>query len=288
MKTIAFVTSSSDPHLIQDDRLAIEPLRKLGFDVLPLVWDDPSQDLALFDAFVFRSCWNYHRKAEFFENWLKDLKKLNRPVFNSIEINIWNLNKKYLLDLARKGVVIPETTFLPAGTFNSNLIPHYLQKIQSEKIVVKPSISLNGEDTYLLPKFEIEKIILRSLEINKSRDLLLQQFIPEIQTDGEISLMYFNKKFSHAIRKTAKQEEFRIHQEHGGSREAFFPESDVLSFAIDVVRAIPEDLLFCRVDLVRSSGKRYLIEFEILDPMLFLGMDLQAPDRFAKAIAEVL
>ena len=37
----------------------------------------------------------------------------------------------------------------------------------------------------------------------KDREILIQEFIPEIKTAGEISLIFFNKEFSHAIRKTA-------------------------------------------------------------------------------------
>jgi glutathione synthase/RimK-type ligase-like ATP-grasp enzyme len=287
-KKIAFVTSEADPNLIMDDRLVIEPLRKMGIDVEPLVWDRPPQDLFSFDAFVFRSCWNYHRKQAEFEAWLNSLRALHVPVLNSVEINLWNLSKKYLLDLEGCGVVIPETTFLPAKTFEADDLNEYLHLIKSEKIIVKPAVSLNGEDTFLIDKNDPALITKRSMEINDLRDLLLQQFIPEIQTGGEISLIYFNRQFCHGVRKTAKQGEFRIHEEHGGSRVAYIPDAEDLHFANSVVDKITENLLFCRVDIVKSGNKIYLIELEIMDPMLFLGMDKKAPERFALAIDEVL
>lgn len=287
-KRIAFVTSEVDPHLIPDDRLAIAPLAKLGIDVEILVWDGPVQNLDSYDAFVFRSCWNYHKKHPEFVSWLNNMRSLHIPVFNPIETNIWNLSKKYLLDLESCGVVIPETTFLPAGSFNEDHLEHYMELIQSEKIVVKPAISLNGEDTFLIDKNNAAEISARCSEINQSRDVLLQQFIPEIQTEGEISLMYFSKQFCHALRKTAKKGEFRIHEEHGGSRESYIPDAEELRFANAVVDTITDDLLFCRVDIVKSGKKIYLIELEILDPMLFLGMDPKAPERFASALEEVL
>jgi glutathione synthase/RimK-type ligase-like ATP-grasp enzyme len=287
-KKIAFVTSEADPNLIADDRLAFAPLEKLGIDVEPLIWDRPGQKLEGFDAFVFRSCWNYHKKHAQFSDWLNKLGALDTQILNSIEINQWNLSKKYLLDLELCGIAIPETTFLPAKSFNPNDLDEYLQLINSEKVVVKPAVSLNGDDTFLVDKSDFASMTKKANEINHSRDLLLQQFIPEVQTGGEISLIYFNGQFCHAIRKTAKSGEFRIHEEHGGTRESYIPDADDLRFANNVVDQITENLLFCRVDLIKSDNKIYLIELEILDPMLFLGMDPKAPGRFAAAIDEVL
>ncbi len=287
-KKVAFVTSEADPNLIPDDRMAIAPLEKLGIDVEVLVWDRPGQDLGSYDAFIFRSCWNYHRKHSEFVTWLNGLRSLHIPVFNPVETNIWNLSKKYLLDLESCGIVIPETVFLPGHSFKEDHLEHYLESIPSEKVVIKPAVSLNGEDTYLFERTESTAIKSKCSEINSTRDLLLQQFIPEIQTEGEISLIYFNKQYCHAIRKTAKKGEFRIHEEHGGTRVAYLPDAAELHFANSVVDTITEDLLFCRVDIVKSGSKIYLIELEILDPMLFLGMDPKAPQRFANAIDEVL
>jgi glutathione synthase/RimK-type ligase-like ATP-grasp enzyme len=291
LRKIAFVTSEADPNLISDDKLAIEPLLKLGIEVEILVWDRPTnkiEHLDYLDGIIFRSCWNYHKKHEQFMGWLNSLRSRHVPVFNSVDINLWNLSKKYLLDLELCGVCIPETVFIPAGTFGETQLSFDLSAIPSDKIVVKPAVSLNGEDTYLIEKADTEGILKHSAEINKTRDLLLQQFIPEIQSGGELSLIFFNKKFSHAIQKTAKAGEFRIHEEHGGSRRAYTPTAEVLKFASDVVSHITDDMLFCRVDLVQSGKKIYLIELEILDPMLFLGMDPGAPARFADAISSVL
>lgn len=290
-RKIAFVTSEADPNLIKDDRLAIEPLQKLGIDVEVLVWDRTSnklEHLDYLDGIVFRSCWNYHRKHDQFTAWLNALKSRHIPAFNSIDINLWNLSKKYLLDLQLCGISVPETVFIPAGTFGETRLSFDISSIPSEKIIVKPAISLNGEDTFLLEKSDTEGLHLRATEINRHRDLILQQFIPEIQNDGELSLIFFNKKFSHAIRKNAKSGEFRIHEEHGGTRSPYYPSADVLAFANDVVSQITDEMLFCRVDLIETPQKIFLIELEILDPMLFLEMDEQAPQRFADAIDEVL
>ncbi len=288
MKTIAFITSEEDPQLINDDRLAFAPLLDLGLEVRPLVWDSDA-DLTSFDAFIFRSCWNYHRKFDQFISWLDSLEKLRKPVLNAVGVSRWNLNKKYLLELKKKGAVIPETEWIEKrSVIQPAQLASIIKKIPSEKVVIKPAVSLNGQDTYLLVSselLEIEKVIK---ELLKERDVLIQEFIPEVKTSGEVSLVFFDGKFSHAIKKIPSREEFRVHSEYGGTRVSVTPSIDIINQAERVLAMIGESLLFCRVDIVEKEGVAILIEAEIIDPMLFLGYSEGAPERFAKAIKKRL
>ena len=54
MKKIGFVTSTEDPDLTADDKLAIPTLAKLGFSVLPVVWSGLG-DFANLDGLICRS-----------------------------------------------------------------------------------------------------------------------------------------------------------------------------------------------------------------------------------------
>jgi len=53
------------------------------------------------------------------------------------------------------------------------------------------------------------------------RAILIQQFIPEIQMNGEISFAYIDGAFSHAVLKRPAPGDFRVQQEHGGSARYF-------------------------------------------------------------------
>lgn len=278
MKKLAFITSSEDPALVGDDRLAIPPLKLLGFEVAPLVWDLDSE-FTHFDALIFRSCWNYHRKFDAFQDWLKTVEMSGVLVLNPIEISRWNLNKRYLLELARKGVRVPKTQIIPRGTASWDL------EIMANEYVVKPAVSLNGHDTYRAQTHEIPALVD---ELRGERDVLIQEYMPEIKSAGEISFTFFNNKFSHAVRKLPSQEEFRIHSEYGGTKEVYYPGEELLKEVQLIVEAIGQKLLFCRVDVVLREGKPYLIEFEIIDPMLYLFADKEAPKRFAMAIQQCL
>ena len=285
MKKLAFVTSEEDPTLIADDRLAIAPLAQLGYSVAPLVWDGNQKGIDTFDAFVFRSCWNYHRKYSAFLSWIRGLEKLARPVFNPIETNVWNLNKKYLLELEKKGAAIPKTEWLGRGVqLSSAELKSLLSRIGSSKVVVKPAVSLNGHDTFLFSAGDIAKIDDTLRALSPKVDMLIQEYIPEIKTAGEVSLIFFNGKFSHAIRKMASAQEFRIHEEYGGTRAAFTPGNELIKQAQDIVEMVPSKLLSVRVDLVERREEASLIELEIIDPMLFIGYSEGAPARFAEAI----
>src|SRR4051812_34196967 len=101
MKTLGFVTSSDDPILTYDERLAFPALEAAGFRIVPVVWDSLGigHQIPTVDAFVFRSCWNYHQNFAEFQNFLNALERSGRLVFNSLEVIRWNLNKKHILEL---------------------------------------------------------------------------------------------------------------------------------------------------------------------------------------------
>lgn len=183
MRTIGFATSEEDPQLNDDDRLAFPALENLGISVVPVIWDGPESDnLKALDALVIRSCWNYHRKYPQFLSWLDHLKSLSIPVLNPVSTIVWNLNKKYLLELAMT-FAVPKTKWIPSGTrFSKDIFVQSFSDWKSEKVVIKPAVSLNGHDTYLINKnyySEIEPTISGLLE---NRDILIQEYIPEIQS----------------------------------------------------------------------------------------------------------
>lgn len=240
MKQIGFITSEDDPSLISDDRLVIAPLKKLGYIVEPVVWDSPMKKS--FDALIFRSCWNYHKKHSKFLKFLLELKDLNMPILNSIEVIEWNLNKKHILELEAK-ILIPKTKFFKsASRINIQTLKDIAQEWNVDKIVVKPAVSLNGHDTFLLGLDAHAVKVISGLLI--TRDVLVQEFIPEITSSGEISLVYFNKKLSHAIRKIPAKNEFRVHREYGGTRANVTPSLSVLNYGQSILDDLQHHLLY--------------------------------------------
>ena len=119
-------------------------------------------------------------------------------------------------------------------------------------------------------------------------EVIAQEFIPEVQTQGEVSLVFLQGQFSHAICKTPRAGEFRVHVEYGGQRQPYEPSEDILRQAREIVSKIDEPLLFARVDAVEREGVLILIELELIDPMLFLGYHASAAARFAACVEALL
>ncbi len=287
MRKIGFVTSEVDPELIADDRLAIPFLNQYGFSVDPVVWDSPSIQIADFDLLIFRSCWNYHRKYPEFLTFLDRVKKSQVPVYNPIETIQWNLNKKHILEFDGK-IAVPRTKWIENRRFFAeDVLEKTLSEWNVNQLVVKPAVSLSGHDTYLIDRLDFAKINLIIRELLKERDVLIQEYIPEIKTEGEISLIFFNRAFSHAIRKVPAKNEFRIHQEYGGERFPIEASTESISYGKKLLEHVSGKLLYARVDIVETKSGPVLIELEVTDPMLFLGNSDLAAKRFADAIVEL-
>ena len=98
----------------------------------------------------------------------------------------------------------------------------------------------------------------------------MQAFVPEVESRGEISLVYLDGTFSHAVRKRPASGDFRVQRDFGGSLEAMTPSEPVLAFGDGVLAAVTRPWLYARVDLVEAGGGPVLMELELIEPDLFL------------------
>jgi len=112
--------------------------------------------------------------------------------------------------------------------------------------------------------------------------VLVQEFLPEIAA-GEVSLVYFDGVFSHAIRKRPPAGEFRVNSRYGATRAAETPSPSVIAQGAVALRPLPELPLYARVDGVVRDDTLIVIEIEVLEPALFLDFDPGAAERFAAA-----
>lgn len=278
---IAFATCPEQAELCSDDRLALGPLEKLGIAVEPWVWDDPAARPSSMDGVVIRSCWDYHLKPRRFEDWIRGLDAAGARLWNPARTILWNMNKKYLLDLAAKGARIPKTRWLPRGSRPSERE----LRLGSRQTVVKPAVSLNGADTALFDGGDVRAIGAAARAILPDRDVLLQEFLPQVRSSGEVSLLFFGGEFSHAVRKTARAGEFRVQEAHGGARTPMKAGPALIAQGERIARMAGPSLLYARVDGIEVGGEFILMELELIEPLLFLGLDPGAPARFARALA---
>ena len=269
MLTVGLATSEKWPSLSPDDAPLFADLRSLGVDARAVVWSDPAADWSKFDLVVIRSCWDYHLRADEFRRWIGSLR---RPLFNPPDIVRWNMHKSYLVDLQEKRVRIPRTQILrEAGTIDFE-----------GSIIVKPAVSASAYETH---RFGRARDAVRTItRLIRNGDVVVQEFVPEIVADGEWSLVFIDREFSHAVRKAPGSGDFRVQVELGGSADPAAAPAELVDEARAILAKVEGDLLYARVDLVARIQGVMLMELELIEPHLFLASAPGSARRFAEAI----
>jgi glutathione synthase/RimK-type ligase-like ATP-grasp enzyme len=285
MKRVAFTTCAAIPLLDEDDHLAIAPLRERGVEVVPWIWDAPEAPRDL-DAVVHRSCWDYHTKPAAFLSWLDALAASGLPSWNPAPLLRWNVDKRYLRDLAARGARIPETVWIEKGERVD--LAALLRAHELDEVVIKPQISLSAFGTFRASRASAAAAQPQLDALVAERGMMVQAFLPAIVDRGELSLVFLGGQHSHTVRKTPRAGDFRVQNDHGGTRKLEEPTPSLIAAAAQVIEAAAAPLLYARVDFVETSEGLVLMELEAIDPALFLAFSPGAPERFADSIARAL
>ena len=284
---VALVTCSELPDLEPDEWLLYEPLKALGIQAIPAVWDDRATDWSSFDLVVLRSSWDYMTRRDEFVAWAHSIERLQNPA----AVVEWNTDKRYLAELAAGGAPVVPTTFVS---------PHdSWQPPAFDEYVIKPAVSAGSLDTGRYNARHTTEAISHVARLQAAgRITMIQPYLPAVDSHGETALLYFADPstgaltYSHAIRKGPLLQgpdtgvEGLYKQEEITRRE---PAPAELAVGEAVIAAVPEGLLYARVDLIPDAeGKPLLIELELTEPSLFFEYGDSAAERFAAAIASRL
>lgn len=268
-----------------EDNLVLKALKNEGLNAIRLAWDDANFNWETTKTIIFRTTWDYFDRFEEFSIWLKKVSKLTQ-LLNSEAIIRWNIDKHYLKDLQAKNVTIAETFFIEKG--NSKTLAQLHQELDWKETVLKPCISGAARHTYKLNAQNLQQheIIFKTLIAEES--LMLQPFQYNIVEKGEISLMVFNGKFTHAVLKKAKAGDFRVQDDFGGSVHDYNPTTKEIIFAENAVNACIELPIYARVDIFEdNNGNIALSELELIEPELWFRKKPEAAIVLAKAIANL-
>lgn len=281
-KRLALITYSGLPRGAESERLMLPHLAAAGVETEIVDWRSTTCDFSKFDLIVLRSCWDYHLRAPEFIGWLQRVAQTT-PVLNPIDTVLWNHNKFYLPEVEALDIEIAPTVFVSGS---DSIEPDVWRKIKSwPRSVVKPAVSASAHKTWLFDSVALpeENDLKRRMQ---GEGFLIQKFIPEIETQGEISFVYIDGQFSHAALKRPAAGDFRVQQEHGGSAEVFHPSAALLTQTDRIAATVSQvrQSLYCRIDAIARDGKLVLMELELIEPELFVGLAEGAAERFAKAI----
>ncbi|MEP7188014.1 MAG: hypothetical protein ABI901_02335 [Roseiflexaceae bacterium] len=286
MSTIALVTYRALPQLTPEDQLVCALLQTLGVQTHAVIWDAPDVAWDSYQAVVVRSCWDYHQHPSRFIAWLRHLEQLQIPLWNPAPILHWNLHKTYLRELQTQGVAIPPTCWLTRGC-TAELATIFADHGWKEA-VIKPAISATAYHTWRTTREQGRQDQSRFAALLQHSDMLVQQFMDPVVTDGEWSFVFFQKQYSHAVLKKAKPGDFRVQDDFGGTVEVVSPGLTLIAQAQQIINCIKGPLLFARVDGIELDGRLILMELELIEPFLFLTSTPHAIERFARALLKEL
>lgn len=277
-------------NVLLEDRLVLEALQRLGLNAVRKSWDDPDFDWSSTKYALFRTTWDYFDRYQEFSKWLESTSKQTKFI-NSKNLIYWNIDKHYLKNLSNKGVNIPKTIFIEKGT-EATLRDTVEEALKSQRFtddifILKPCVSGAARHTYKIIKEDITKYEAIFQELIGEEAMMLQEFQENIVKEGEISMMVFNGKFTHAVLKIAKPGDFRVQDDFGGTVHDYIPSQEQIAFAEKVAHAAPELPLYARVDIFKDNdGEWALAELEIFEPELWFRLYPKAANILAKGIKE--
>ncbi len=283
---IALATYERAPGLAPDDRLLIPALERLGIRAEPSVWSDRSIRWRDFAAVIIRSCWDYHVRFGEFEAWLDALQADAVPLWNPDPLVRWNADKRYLLDLAGRGVATIPTMIALRG--HAGAVESLAAAEGWTRFVIKPAISASGYETFALRMPLDDASRATVARVASLGAVLVQPFADEIARAGELSFTFFDGAYSHATVKRARPGEFRVQTEHGGTVDSIVAAPALIEQAAAVVASLDVRPLYARVDGITRGDAFLLMELELIEPNVFMSYDENAAGRFARAIAERL
>ncbi|WP_411028896.1 RimK family alpha-L-glutamate ligase [Spongiimicrobium sp. 3-5] len=282
---LGIVTCSTVPNLTESEQALIPLFATQEIIADALVWNDASIVWKDYDYLIIRSLWDYHLHLKDFLKWLEDLENYGVKTLNALPLLKSNAHKFYLKELEKQGFTIVPTIF------HEKTKPLDLSSLQGsgwKKAVIKPAVSASA---FLTEKFEVgnfDNIEKKFNGLAHGRDLLIQKFMPQIQSFGELSIIFFNRKYSHTVLKTAVPNEFRIQSEFGGVAHGYEPNASIIETAAHILSAFEGDILYARVDGLVHDGNFILMELELIEPELFFDHKKGALERFVEATLEII
>jgi len=265
-----------------DADLGFPPMEALGWQIDAVPWRSETPDWDRFDAVYIGVPWDYPEDPQKFLDVLGAIDASSALLVNDLALVHWSLAKTYLRDLEERGAAIVPSLWY--DEMNAAVLDAAFERHGTGQIIVKPVVSTNATDTYLLTRESASQLGNELAQTFAGRAFVVQPFIESIRSEGEYSLFYFNRELSHATVKVPKRGDFRVQEEHGAAVKSLQPEAALVETGDHVIRLVEPMPVYARADFVRGPDGRFLVmELELIEPSMYLRMDSGAPGRFARA-----
>lgn len=278
---VALATCAELPTSCPDDVHLLEALRKADIDARTIPWDTRAVAWERFDLVLIRATWDYYLRLPEFLRWIGALEASGANVWNPPRVLRWNADKRYLGELAARGIATLPSAFVePTERVRLDAL---LRERGWTDAVVKPIVSAGAHATFRVAAADAHARQADFERIVAGGGALVQPFAPEV-AQGEGSFLFFDGDFSHAVLKKPGRGDFRVQEKHGGSAARASPTPEQVVQARRAMDAVGAPLLYARVDGVLRGSQFLLMELEVLEPELFFRFDPAAAPRFAEAV----
>ncbi|MGE0723273.1 MAG: RimK family alpha-L-glutamate ligase [Alphaproteobacteria bacterium] len=280
MPRIIIVTGASQPTPSPSDRAYLDALQSRGAAVSIGSWHDGIAPFRGADLVVLRSTWDYHRHLAAYRGWLDAMVEVGVPLANAPLLVRWNLDKRYLQDLAAAGIPVPEQRVVPREPL---AIRHVLAEMGWTRAVAKPSAGASGHGVTLVTPATLDRLWPEIAAAAHPHDVVVQEFVPAIADAGQVSCVFYAGDFSHAVRFVPTAGEFRINSRFAPEVLPHVAAADEMAAARRVLAVLPSAPLYARIDMVRRGEGMLLLEAEVHEPGLMHQYVPAGARRFADA-----
>lgn len=279
-------TNTYISNVLREDELVINALKEKNLSVVKKDWNDSIFDWETTRSILFRSTWDYFDKFELFKKWFNKTKN-KCLMINSTETIEWNIDKHYLLDLQEHQIPIPNSEFIKRGS--SIDLSLLMQKKNWNEIVVKPTISGAAKNTYRLKEEEIIQFGPTWEKLIYKEDFIVQEFQNNVITEGEVAMIVIGGKFTHAVLKKAKEGDFRVQDDFGGSIAIYNPSEEMVKLAEKCTRILTPIPSYARVDIIWDNLRELAVsELELIEPELWFRLNPNAAQKLAQHVDLIL
>ncbi|MFF3345369.1 RimK family alpha-L-glutamate ligase [Streptomyces sp. NPDC002779] len=284
MSRIALATYDPRPEPSHDRDLPVlrEALAAAGAAADIAYWDDEGVDWGAYDLVLIRSTWDYSWRTAEFLAWVERCGKVTR-LANPPAVVRWNVDKRYLGDLAGAGVPVVPTRYLAPGAAADLPDDH--------EYVVKPT---SGAGARYAARYTPDQHATAVRHLARMHEegftAMVQPYVRSIDSRGERALQFFGGRLLHASRKQAvlaPGTAFDAKKVAHPGLEPWTPSPAERAVAERALAAVPDaaGLLYARVDLVDGEdGQPRVMELELVEPNLFLFLHPGSTERVVAAV----
>ena len=254
------------------------PFATQGFEVCDVDWADQAQNWRDYAAVLIGTTWDYWDHSDAFLATLAEIETQTR-LFNPAQLVAWNSQKTYLRELEAKGARLIPTLWLDQVTPQNAAAA--FETLGSEDLVFKRQIGAGAAGQYrLTPTDPLPDM---------PHAMMVQPFLKRIQSEGELSFIFIDGQFCHALIKRAAPGDYRIQSSYGGIEEKITPSASDIQDAEAVLHTLDTPPLYARVDMLRAEdGRLLLMELELIEPYLYPLEGAELGPRLAAAVARRL